>query len=254
MSALFAQGSNLEELTQNRKDLIVKINKRFLGNYSVRINLGDQLDVIDERYNYDNRLKNDRREILEFQTIDGAVQFLNDQGYYFNPNKGVYWDHPDGAKNDDLRRNGTAKIGEKNPDDNPKIVFGERMVFTNAKGKIAPTYAKKKYMYPYHKGSLATVYFTTNSAKVNKEELQAVVKALKADKKMHVRLEGNADMRGSNELNMNLAKSRVQACLDLLVNTYGFSKDRFETSVKGEENPVSEKLHLNRRVDFIHVK
>ncbi len=254
MSALIAQESNLEELTQNRKDLIVKINKRFLGKYSVRINLGDQLDASEERYNYDNRLKNQNRGILEFENIDGAVHFLNENGYFFNPNKGVYWDHPDGAKNEDLRRNGTAKIGDKNPDDSPKIVFGERMVFSNAKGRIAPMYSKKQYIYPYHKGNLAAVYFDTNSSKVNTKELKTVVDAMNKNKKMRVRIEGNADMRGSNELNMKLAKARVQACVNLLVNKYGFNKNRFETSVKGEENPVSDKLYLNRRVDFVKMK
>ncbi len=254
LSTLIAQESNLDELTQNRKDIIVKVNKRFLGNYSIRINLGDQLDVVDERYNYDNRLKNENRGILEFETVEVAVQFLNDQGYYFNPNKGVYWDHPEGAKNDDLRRNGTAKIGDKNPEENPKIVFGERMVFTNSKGKIASTYVKKEYKYPYRKGSLATVYFETNSSVVKKKEIQTVVKAMNSNPKMRVRLEGNSDMRGASELNMTLAKARVQACLDLLINTYGFNKNRFDTKVKGEENPVSNKLYLNRRVDFIKVK
>ncbi len=254
LGALIAQENNLDELTQGRKDIIVKVNKRFLGNYSVRINLGDQLDAIDERYNYDNRLKSEDRDILEFESVDGAVQYLNSNGYYFNPNMGIYWDHPDGAKNSDLRRNGTAKIGAKNPDDASKIVFGERMVFSNSKGKIAPVYHKRDYKYPYHNGSLATAYFETNSAVVNKKELDAVVKALKDNPKMRVRLEGNADMRGSNELNMRLAKARVQGCLDLLINTYGFNKNRFDTNVKGEENPVSDKLYLNRRVDFVQVK
>lgn len=253
VSSLLAQKSNLEELTQNRKDIIVKINKRFLGTYSVRINLGDQLDASSERYNYDNRLKDTERNVMEFGSADAAEKYLNNHGYYFNPNKGIYWDHPDGAKNNDLRRNGTAKIGNRNEEDAVKKDFAEKMIFTNASGKIASK-SKKVYKYPFNSKSLATVYFDTNSSKVRKQELKAIVDALKKDPKLRVRLEGNADKRGTSELNMALAKSRVNACLNELVTTYGFNKNRFETSVKGEDNPVSDQLHLNRRVDFVKIK
>ena len=68
-----------------------------------------------------------------------------------------------------------------------------------------------------------------------------------------VRLEGNADERGTTEYNMALGEKRAKAVRDYLVSK-GIAADRIEAVSYGEEQPVCKEqsedcYQQNRRVD-----
>lgn len=263
-----AQNTNINELTEGRSDIILKIKKqRIGGKYSARINIDKNLDAAGERYYNDNRLKEaESRRVIYFDSMDDLNVFFSNHGYTLNPNKYAYWDHPSGDKNSFELRNGTAKIGEG------KMVEADftdlKEVFVYSKGNGVYTPSKKvdkcaeKCACPPGKcngacgcssmknAPFTSVYFDTDKAEVKSEEMTDLVAALKADKNLKIRIEGNTDKRGTKGYNQTLADKRAQACLDALVNTYGFSADRFRVVSNGEVKPQFADLNKNRRVDF----
>ncbi len=255
-----AQNTNIDELTDGRSDIILKVKKHRIGSkYSTRINIDKNLDAAGERYYNDNRLKEEEsRRVIYFDSMDDLNVFFSNHGYTLNPNKYAYWDHPSGDKNSFELRNGTAKIGEG------KMVEAD---FTDLKEVFV--YSKNNGVYtPSKKGSkcsekstcstkstckntpFASVYFDTDKSEIRSGEMTDLVKALKADKNLKITIEGNADKRGTKGYNQTLADKRAQACLDALVNTYGFSANRFKVVSNGEAKPQYKDLSKNRRVDF----
>lgn len=252
-----AQNSNIDELTEGRSDIILKIKKhRIGGKYSARINIDKNLDAAGERYYNDNRLKEEEsRRIIYFDSMDDLNVFFSNHGYTLNPNKYAYWDHPSGDKNSFELRNGTAKIGEGKMVEADFTDLKEVFVYSKGNGVYKSCSSSKKCK---TKSSCSTgknapftsVYFDTDKSDIRKGEMTDLVNALKADKNLKIVIEGNADKRGTKGYNQALADKRAQACLHALVNTYGFSADRFRVVSNGEAKPQYDDLSKNRRVDF----
>lgn len=104
-------------------------------------------------------------------------------------------------------------------------------------------------------GLESSVYFDFDKSEVRADAaavLDAQAAAL-ANTSSAVRLEGNADERGTTEYNMALGERRAQAARDYLV-LKGIAAERIETVSFGEEKAVcteqsEECYQQNRRVD-----
>jgi peptidoglycan-associated lipoprotein len=105
--------------------------------------------------------------------------------------------------------------------------------------------------------SLETVYFDFDSSVLTdkaQEQLRTMSKALNADSKLGLVVEGHADARGSNEYNLALSQRRSDSIRDFL-KSEGVSDARLQTQGKGEEQPAVEGLSedafsKNRRAEF----
>jgi len=78
---------------------------------------------------------------------------------------------------------------------------------------------------------------------------------LRANSTMKIRIEGNADSRGTNEYNMALGLRRANAARRYLVSQ-GIEESRIEVVSYGEERPVDQgttedAYQKNRRDDFV---
>ncbi len=110
-------------------------------------------------------------------------------------------------------------------------------------------------------GTLATrsVYFDYDKDTVKPEftaMLQAHAKFMSENKGRKMRLEGNADERGSREYNMALGQRRANAVKQALT-ALGVSGDRIETISFGEDKPKATghdeaAWAQNRRVDVVY--
>jgi len=263
-----AQNTNLDELTEGRSDIILKIKKhRMGGKYSARININKNLDAAGERYYNDNRLKeSESRRVIYFNSMDELNTFFSNKGYTLNPNKYAYWDHPTGDKNSFELRNGTAKIGEGKMVEANFTDLKEVFVYSTNNGTYTPmTKSEKcaeKCACPPGKcngacgcstskeAPFTSVYFDTDKFEIRKGEMADLVKALKTDKNLKIRIEGNTDKRGTKGYNQSLADKRAQECLNTLISKYGFEANRFRVVSNGEAKPQFKDLNKNRRVDF----
>lgn len=117
----------------------------------------------------------------------------------------------------------------------------------------------------YEDNISASVFFDFDKSAVTKPThytISQIAKAMKASPTMRITIRGYCDARGSVAYNEALSQRRCNAILDVFVNDYGLSADRFEMDPKGKSDLLSdtEKLkprgiHLvNRRVDLLLIK
>jgi peptidoglycan-associated lipoprotein len=86
----------------------------------------------------------------------------------------------------------------------------------------------------------AKVHFEFNSATIaeaDKPLLERSAECLKADHKLHITIEGNADERGTEEYNLALGDQRAQSVSKYL-QALGASGLQLKTVSYGKENPV----------------
>ena len=88
--------------------------------------------------------------------------------------------------------------------------------------------------------------------------LKNMAEVLKANPKLHVRVVGYTDSRGSDQYNQRLSERRAQAIKDYLVKK-GANPSQLETEGRGETNPIvpndSERnMFRNRRIEFEMLK
>src|SRR5205823_1264502 len=105
---------------------------------------------------------------------------------------------------------------------------------------------------------LANVYFDFDRSELRDDQrvvLDAKLPVLRANPTVHVRIEGNADERGSDEYNMALGMRRAQMARKYLVD-HGIDASRIDISSNGEEKPVCQQhdescWSQNRRDEFV---
>jgi len=104
------------------------------------------------------------------------------------------------------------------------------------------------------------IYFAFDKADVKAEDRQ-IVKAhaayLVSHPRVHVRLEGFADERGTREYNMALGERRGNSVLALF-SLQGVAPEQIETISYGEERPIARghdesSWRLNRRVEIVYL-
>ncbi|MDP2008062.1 MAG: OmpA family protein [Rubrivivax sp.] len=103
------------------------------------------------------------------------------------------------------------------------------------------------------------VTFITNSADLTagaKSALDVLAAAMKSDKLASVKftIEGHADPRGGEELNMRLSQARADSVLAYLTGAHGLSAERVKAVGKGSSalmNPSEPAAPENRRVTIV---
>jgi peptidoglycan-associated lipoprotein len=103
----------------------------------------------------------------------------------------------------------------------------------------------------------APIYFDFDKSTIRSDAaatLDAKVPWLQANPGMRIRIEGNADERGSDEYNLALGQRRAASAKRYLVD-HGIAADRFDLVSYGEERPVCTEHNetcwqQNRRDDF----
>ena len=104
----------------------------------------------------------------------------------------------------------------------------------------------------------APIHFDFDRSLVRDDDravLEAKVELLRANPDVRLRIEGNADERGSEEYNLALGMRRAGAARDYIVG-YGVAADRLGTMSNGEDKPVDpghdeSAWAKNRRDDFV---
>jgi outer membrane protein OmpA-like peptidoglycan-associated protein len=116
----------------------------------------------------------------------------------------------------------------------------------------------------YEEGISASVFFDFDKSNITRKahkELAKVARVMLKNEGLRIRIVGYCDERGSIEYNLKLSQRRCNAVLDVLVNDYGISEERFQIDPMGESNLLSDTdklkprgLHLvNRRVDLFMI-
>lgn len=103
------------------------------------------------------------------------------------------------------------------------------------------------------------VTFVTNSADLTpqaKRALDVLASAMKSDKLASVKftIEGHADPRGSDELNLRLSQARADSVRDYLTGSHGLEADRVNAVGKGSTalmKPSEPAAPENRRVTIV---
>ena len=101
------------------------------------------------------------------------------------------------------------------------------------------------------------IYFDFDKSNIRPDAqatLERKLPWLNANPGMRIRIEGNADERGSDEYNLALGQRRAASAKKWLVN-HGIAADRFDLVSYGEERPVCTEHNetcwqQNRRDDF----
>lgn len=104
-----------------------------------------------------------------------------------------------------------------------------------------------------------TVYFAYDSSEISAESreiIRAHADFLLKNNKLHVRLEGHTDSRGTREYNIALGERRAKSVRQALL-VLGVDRGRLEPVSYGEERPVDPEENevawvKNRRVEFIY--
>jgi peptidoglycan-associated lipoprotein len=105
---------------------------------------------------------------------------------------------------------------------------------------------------------LAKVYFDFDRAELRPDQsaiLDAKIPVFRANPNVRVRIEGNADERGSDEYNMALGMRRAQTARKYLID-HGIDAGRIDISSNGEERGVCQEhaescWSQNRRDEFV---
>lgn len=103
------------------------------------------------------------------------------------------------------------------------------------------------------------VTFITNSADLTpsaKSALDVLAAAMRSDKLASVKfvIEGHADPRGGDELNMRLSQARADSVMAYLTGTHGLAAERVKAVGKGSSalmNPSEPAAPENRRVTIV---
>lgn len=107
---------------------------------------------------------------------------------------------------------------------------------------------------------LAKVYFDFDKSVLRDDQravLDAKLPVMRANPGIRIRIEGNADERGSDEYNQALAMRRAQEARKYLVD-HGIDENRIDITSNGEEKPVCQEhdescWSQNRRDEFVIV-
>ena len=105
---------------------------------------------------------------------------------------------------------------------------------------------------------LAKLYFDFDRSELREDQravLDEKLPVLRANPGVRIRVEGNADERGSDEYNIALGMRRAQTARKYLID-HGIDAARIEISSNGEERPVCQEhdescWKQNRRDEFV---
>ncbi|TNE80169.1 MAG: hypothetical protein EP332_08330 [Bacteroidetes bacterium] len=111
-------------------------------------------------------------------------------------------------------------------------------------------------------GFMPAILFETGSSTIKPThyvDLQGIAEAIKRSAGVKILIIGNADYRGSEKRNEQLALSRAEAVKKVLVESFGVDANSIEVQSNGEKVPIAKgtdavSLQANRRVQFFVVE
>ncbi|HMB65217.1 MAG TPA: OmpA family protein [Eudoraea sp.] len=106
------------------------------------------------------------------------------------------------------------------------------------------------------------ILFDSGSANIQPQSMgiiRQISQVLQQESGMSLNIVGHTDSDGDDAFNLDLSKKRADAVKNALVNVYSVSRDRLQTSGKGESEPVGDNgtpdgKAQNRRVEFIQIQ
>lgn len=111
-------------------------------------------------------------------------------------------------------------------------------------------------------GYMPAIIFETGKSQImpiHYSDLQGIAEVIKRNDGLKILIIGNADYRGSEQLNQKLALARAEAVKKVLVESFGVDPNRLEVQSNGEKVPIAKgtdpmSLQANRRVQFFIIE
>ncbi|MDX5320291.1 MAG: OmpA family protein, partial [Bacteroidota bacterium] len=111
-------------------------------------------------------------------------------------------------------------------------------------------------------GYMPAILFETGKTQIKPMsyvDLQGIAESIKRTPGVKILIIGNADYRGSEQLNEKLALERAQAVKNVLVESFGVDPSLLEVQSNGEKVPIAKgtdpnALQANRRVQFFVIE
>lgn len=177
---------------------------------------------------------------------DGTVLFSSSRN---DTLANIYTSHekvPGTDEDDDENEDMVQRITEADPmvDENIEVV-GAHTEGIDPKSQIEKGQAMDNILYDFDKYSLR---------QASKDALDVLIKELKKDATLKVRLVGHCDSLGTDAYNLPLSRNRANAAKDYLVKN-GIASNRIDTKGEGKRQPAAsnatpEGRQLNRRVEI----
>ncbi len=95
--------------------------------------------------------------------------------------------------------------------------------------------------------------FEKNKSELNdraKLALHDLANLLRAHEELSLSIEGHTSSEGTDEHNRQLSEARAKAAYDFLVEVEGINPERLSYAGFGSDNPISDNLEENRRIEF----
>lgn len=125
----------------------------------------------------------------------------------------------------------------------------------NKNTTIIPTEIIKETNTSSQPNILLSIFFETGKTEVKseyKDRIAAVALYLKNNPNSKLLIVGHADKTGKKVINDKLSRKRAESVSNFIISDFNIDKNRIRIESKSSENPLStEKIDLNRRVDFI---
>lgn len=149
----------------------------------------------------------------------------------------------------------TPKNAKVSPNGCPVDIDGDGVLNEDDMCKDVPgPKSNKGCPIPKPTEAIFTVYFDTNEASLSKDAKVILDKVVQTyndqGKGVGVGLVGHADIRGSDNYNLNLSKKRAKNVKKYLVKK-GIDNLKILVTAEGEKIPISEDYAKNRRVDIV---
>ena len=176
-----------------------------------------------------------------------------------NSPKGATVDENGKAEDDDM--DGVPNVLDLSPNTDTSYMVNHQgipIMTKNLARKLAP----KGGLTAGGIGYMPAILFETNSTTIKPihyADLQGIAEAIKRTPGVKFLIIGNADYRGSEEMNQKLALARAEAVKKVLVESFGVDPNSVEISSNGEKVPIAKgtdpmSLQANRRVQFFVIE
>ncbi len=187
---------------------------------------------------------------------DGVADVLDEEP---NSPKGAQVD--DKGRAADADKDGVPDVMDLSPNTDTSYMVNHQGIPIMTK-ELARKLAPKGGLSTGGLGFMPAILFETGSSTIKPThyvDLQGIAEAIKRSAGVKILIIGNADFRGSEKRNEQLALSRAEAVKKVLVESFGVDANSIEVQSNGEKVPIAKgtdalSLQANRRVQFFVVE
>lgn len=187
---------------------------------------------------------------------DGVADILDEEP---NSPKGAQVDEKGRAA--DADKDGVPDVLDLSPNTDTSYMVNHQGIPIMTK-ELARKLAPKGGLSTGGLGFMPAILFETGSSTIKPThyvDLQGIAEAIKRSAGVKILIIGNADFRGSEKRNEQLALSRAEAVKKVLVESFGVDANSIEVQSNGEKVPIAKgtdamSLQANRRVQFFVVE